>query len=633
MEKSIDLIGGKIAGRYLTIGLPAGKYVLDEVEHLCTEGELIRETIPSDPPALALVAFEEKTRETVDLSDSLMGDTLLWEVPEGEWRIMRFFCREEGEVDLFDVKETSALAERLIREALKKEGRGGLKGVLIGPVSFRGTGRRDWTPLFNGFFAGRTGIDPVPLYPALFEDAGKNAEKARSALFTLRGELLSESLSSAFGPICEREGLSFAFFSEDAKITSPGWLCGDNYQLNENGSFAFLRTRGEYVYSHNAVYSIAGASLLSGKPSAALFGEDYSLCEKDTLLRDAMNFLAKGFTALACPDPAVKEAVAALLSAAGEAWRNGRPVYDVLAVYPRCALNAHVRLDRAGTGKRDLPDAPGFADYPNILNTLWNYCGVPAVLAREEDVSSARIDAKRLILSLPGGEASFPVLFLPGRDRIPLPCLEKALAFFRAGGIVFSSGELPFLSGGLAEEDEKAASLTKELFGVGENVLSLFDPCFVNTSRNGGYACFIPSSEPMADGSGMPSPSLLKEQLSRSGYLPDVEIKNMPRVFHRGIMNLPYRVFRNLNVAKDRSVGGFFGFCHKTGEAGDVRFFSNTSSLPFEGEIKLRGMKGRPFCVDPLGGRSFSPPFSKEGERTVVSLSLPSVSCVFLFDR
>ncbi|MCM1021864.1 MAG: glycosyl hydrolase [Muribaculum sp.] len=120
--------------------------------------------------------------QVIDLTDKMNGDTLIWDVPEGDWTIMRFVARNNGAVTRpaptpgvgfeSDKADSSALNAHLkifTEELLAMLGnrdttlQGGLKYLHIDSWE---VGAQNWTPKWREEFTKRRGYDPQPYYPA-----------------------------------------------------------------------------------------------------------------------------------------------------------------------------------------------------------------------------------------------------------------------------------------------------------------------------------------------------------------------------------------------------------------------------------------------------------------------------------
>jgi len=79
-----------------------------------------------------------------------------------------------------------------------------------------------------------------------------------------------------------------------------------------------------------------------------------------------------------------------------------------------------------------------------------------------ESLERAQIEDRQLCVS---GEA-YRVLILPSMRAVRQLTLDKALAFYRAGGVVVAVGALPEASDRIGREDAELDAAVRELFGV-----------------------------------------------------------------------------------------------------------------------------------------------------------------------
>jgi len=107
---------------------------------------------------------------------------LTWDVPEGEWTILRCVCTNNGErlaipspqsdgymIDHFDPAATEMHFKYIIEKLQDELGdlrETALKYLYLPSYEIRGT--RDWTPRFVEEFIARRGYDPKPFLPTLF---------------------------------------------------------------------------------------------------------------------------------------------------------------------------------------------------------------------------------------------------------------------------------------------------------------------------------------------------------------------------------------------------------------------------------------------------------------------------------
>lgn len=117
----------------------------------------------------------------IDLTSMLSGDTLTWDVPEGEWTVLRLGARNNGavtrpapmpgigfECNKADTTALKAHFDVFVNDLITRLGdlntdkQGGLKYLHIDSWE---VGAQNWTPGFREEFTRRRGYDPMPFYP------------------------------------------------------------------------------------------------------------------------------------------------------------------------------------------------------------------------------------------------------------------------------------------------------------------------------------------------------------------------------------------------------------------------------------------------------------------------------------
>lgn len=164
-----------------------------------------------DDPVMAVVAMNVKTSERLNLLAFETDKKLKWNTPEGDWRVMVFYCAKTNH-NLVDYMSPSAVAKYLplTYGAYEKHFKSYF-GTTIRQIFYDDVGyvakERGWTPDFNQKFQERYGKDPDLYYPALYEDIGPETSAARVALFDTRAELLAEGYPRLVNEWSEKNGL------------------------------------------------------------------------------------------------------------------------------------------------------------------------------------------------------------------------------------------------------------------------------------------------------------------------------------------------------------------------------------------------------------------------------------------
>ncbi len=174
------------------------------------------------------VAEVINTDRMVDLTSLMKPDgTLSWEVPEGDWTIMRFVARSTGQTTRpapraghgFECDKLNAAAYR--RHWDNYQGR--LLKQLGAPTPGKGLttihldswemSSQNWTAAFRDEFRKRRGYDPQPFYPAYMGMTVGSMEKTERFLWDMRTtaqELLLENHAGAIKAIAHEHGLAYS---------------------------------------------------------------------------------------------------------------------------------------------------------------------------------------------------------------------------------------------------------------------------------------------------------------------------------------------------------------------------------------------------------------------------------------
>ena len=142
----------------------------------------VKQFIPRTSDSIPLKTGEIICKDQIiDLTRFLKNDTLAWDVPEGEWTVMRIGLRNNGaitrpapfpglgfECDKSDTTALMAHLDRFTEELFNYIGprdtslSGGLKILHMDSWEM---GAQNWSPVLRKEFKKRRGYDPLPYYP------------------------------------------------------------------------------------------------------------------------------------------------------------------------------------------------------------------------------------------------------------------------------------------------------------------------------------------------------------------------------------------------------------------------------------------------------------------------------------
>ena len=183
-------------------------------------------------PAKGHVAADLVVQRTgiVDLTGELHADgRLTWEVPSGDWTILRVGYTPTGvENHPAPAEGTGPECDKFSREALDAHWAGFVQKVLddLGPLAGKGktlnnvlidsyeVGGQNWTPQFRSEFEKRRGYDPLPFLPTLTGRVVDSPEVSERFLWDLRrtiADLFAENYYGHFQELCHQHGLMASF--------------------------------------------------------------------------------------------------------------------------------------------------------------------------------------------------------------------------------------------------------------------------------------------------------------------------------------------------------------------------------------------------------------------------------------
>lgn len=181
--------------------------------------------LPENRPTPEGAATEKES--VVILTDRLQTDgTLTWDVPEGEWILLRLGHTPTGkENHPAPVAGRGLECDKMSREAMDAHWAGMMATVLrdADPASRAAlnnalidsyeVGSQNWTPKFRAEFQKRRGYDPLPYMPTVTGRVIGSIEVSERFLWDFRrtiADLFAENYFAYFGELCHKNGLQFS---------------------------------------------------------------------------------------------------------------------------------------------------------------------------------------------------------------------------------------------------------------------------------------------------------------------------------------------------------------------------------------------------------------------------------------
>ena len=593
---------------------------LDKIEEETRGGATYVSPVSKTGQLMAAVAMNADTKERIDLSGNITEETIVWKVPEGNWKIMQFVCVADDDPNMDYLSEEAAKAYiSMTHEAYYKRmpeyfGKTITSTFFDEPTLYRAQARC-WTPTFNETYIKKYGSSPALYYPALWYDIGPETQAARNALFGLRAELYAAAYPKAVSEWSKAHGIVATGHQDNEEIENPVGTSADLMKCFKYQDVPGIDKIGGDRPAEK-FYKIVSSAAYNWDHSLVM-SETYGAMGNipwDTLYNVAMDQYSKGINMLIPhavwfndrdvtfePELSHRNRLYnqglyefnTFLARLNMLLRNDdRFVTDVAMLYPIETMQGEHYFDGplgAYAGGVKIPDM----DYVQISQRLTNELGRDFQFLHPEALQDAcRVDNNGLTLANTKQYNTFRTLIVPSSKTISVANLAKILTFFEAGGQVIFTTQLPVKSTEPNADAQVVALMDKLL---PEKLRSSGEP---HTNPAGGRVVFL--AKPGADA--------LRNALARPSETFDVE-------FPEGIVPMRY--------------------IHKERAGKDIYYFANLNGKAFDSAVALRGKK-RYELWNPHTGEvtALQPEYAKKGKDRVslVRLRVEPSQSVFLVE-
>ena len=593
---------------------------LDKIEEETRGGATYVSPVSKTGQLMAAVAMNADTKERIDLSGNITEETIVWKVPEGNWKIMQFVCVADDDPNMDYLSEEAAKAYiSMTHEAYYKRmpeyfGKTITSTFFDEPTLYRAQARC-WTPTFNETYIKKYGSSPALYYPALWDDIGPETQAARNALFGLRAELYAAAYPKAVSEWSKAHGIVATGHQDNEEIENPVGTSADLMKCFKYQDVPGIDKIGGDRPAEK-FYKIVSSAAYNWDHSLVM-SETYGAMGNipwDTLYNVAMDQYSKGINMLIPhavwfndrdvtfePELSHRNRLYnqglyefnTFLARLNMLLRNDdRFVTDVAMLYPIETMQGEHYFDGplgAYAGGVKIPDM----DYVQISQRLTNELGRDFQFLHPEVLQDAcRVDKNGLTLANTKQYNTFRTLIVPSSKTISVANLAKILTFFEAGGQVIFTTQLPVKSTEPNADAQVVALMDKLL---PEKLRSSGEP---HTNPAGGRVVFL--AKPGADA--------LRNALARPSETFDVE-------FPEGIVPMRY--------------------IHKERAGKDIYYFANLNGKAFDSAVALRGKK-RYELWNPHTGEvtALQPEYAKKGKDRVslVRLRVEPSQSVFLVE-
>ncbi len=564
----------------------------------------------------------------VDLTDKFNSDGILdWEVPAGNWTIMRFGKRNNGavtrpapapglgfECDKFDTIAFNAHFDEYIGKLIQKVGprKKGVNGgwTMIHFDSWE-MGAQNWTGKFRQEFQKRRGYDPMSFLPAYSGYIVGSLELSERFLWDIRQtsqELVIENHAGHFKKLGRRHGFKFSIEPYDMNPTSDldlgavadvpmceFWTKGFGF----NSSFSCVEATS-IAHVHGLPVVAAEAFTAGSKeawkkyPGNVKNQGDWAFCigiNKFVYHTFAHKPLGEDYRPGMTMGPygvhwdrgqtwwSMSSAYHRYVTRCQYVLRQGRTVADILYLTPEGAPHVFRPPVSALEGDEVLPDKRGY-----------NFDGCsPLALIEKAGVENNKI-------VFPGG-ASYSIMVLPNFQTMTPELLEKIESLVKMGAVIV--GTPPVKSPSLVnypECDQKVSSLAEIIWG------------------------------------GIETPDVETERKYGKGKIfwgGNYSVSDTTELYPH--YDVTAELLRKLGMNEDFKSSGSIRYTHRTTDEEDVYFISNRTTQSILDTCTFRVESGTPELWDPVTGETrLLPEFYHQNGNTSIPVKLDEDQSFFI---
>ncbi len=555
----------------------------------------------------------------LDLAGFVRDGRLSWEVPAGDWKVMKFTwsAAQVGNRYLVDGASQDCVDWyiRTVFQPHYDRFRDDFGKSIVGFFYDEPETHGDWGTQVIPMLAER-GVDwKKALVAFKFKLAGEEQVAARYQYLDALAEAWGRTMYGGVSKWCRDHGVrSIGHFLEHTnEYVNPNLCAGNMFQLQKYSDMGAIdAVFDQFKWGQRAIRDIPcwqtpklGSSITHayGKPDDVTMveifgarGQDLSYPEMkwwtDHMQVSGVNFLIPhSFNARSprdtdCPpyfynggfEPRwpLYRVFADYTSRLSVMLSGGRHVCPVALLW--AGQTVHV-------GKHILPDQMSESLQDALYDCDWLPC--------EVFEADAKLDGARIALR----DESYRVLMMPAAEVIPYATLVKAKAFFDAGGVVIAYGMLPRLSATLGKTSADIAALCGAVWGQAAPGLGV-----CKTSPAGGRAYLLPER---------PTPEQLQGVLAGdAGVHPTLEVL-------------------------EGSTDHWLHVLHRVKTGHDVFFITNQNLQGAARSFRLRiTAAGHPECWDALRNQITAVPYTRQGDTVELTMALePSESVLLVFQQ
>lgn len=445
------------------------------------------------PDLMAIVAWPGK----IELTNKVVNGKIQWTVPgKEEYKVYTITTKPGYVIHPEHGNKLVKVYFDRFEEKMDEAGRAGMNYFFQDELSYP-IHMLSWSDDFQVEFLKRKGYDIIPYLPALKDDIGEITPKIRLDYCEVLMDLSEERY---YKPIydwhaergliygCDNLGRGKDPAAYIDYFRAMSWFTAPGNDAPARGS-SFLETKVSssitHLYNRPRTWLEAFHSMGWGSSGAWLTQQiDHHFVAGGNLvcMHGLYYSTHGGWWEWAPPDfhfrmpywPHMKqwlkyvERMSYLLS-------QGSHVCDIALLYPTESIQAY-------------PDSKPKRTFDTALrlsNSGFDYDFVDFRSLRE-----ATINDKSLKMT----NEEYKIIVLADMKAIHYSSLQKILDFYRSGGIVLATGDLPAASSRKGEKDSEIDQMLREMFGIAADEIGTGKMIKKQTNKNGGIGWYIPDS-------------------------------------------------------------------------------------------------------------------------------------------
>ena len=513
LQKLKDL--GMMAIQYDDFGFPTGTLNnaaydgkrLDMLAEDVTGTMAYSKAIPAGT-LMGVVAMNNATKERTDITASVTGGSVRWNVPQGSYKIMIFTVTDNASTMVNYLDPVACQYYYSTKVDQYYQNMPTFYGSTIDrsfydDISFEYCDYRLWTSDYNAKFQTAKGFSPILYYPALWFDIGSETVFARNALLGFRMDLYDNAFPKKANEWARSRGIiSGGHFSQHFGEHSYFGPINDCMKFYKSAGYVVVDELFNLGQNWPKLKMATSAACNYDIPVAAC--ETYGAFPKtmgvDVLYKEIFGQFARGINFI-IPHAVWYDPNYQHFADADKSWRNpvlgpalpaysktvgrlcrllqgGRHVADIGVLYPVAGMMGEYYF---GSPESVFYWVNMFSLNEMLTNTIsrdYTYIH-PEILD-----SKCTVDGNTIKLANTVNYEQYKILIIPSTKTIHWSNLQKIKQFCDNGGKVIGIGTLPYRSAE-SGHDADVRSTIQAMFGIDPRQTDSFAAYRVRIEANG----------------------------------------------------------------------------------------------------------------------------------------------------